>query len=326
MINAALYNTELVKPAVSVYPTGGGQKFRVTWAPQPGSLGFRVYAGFDPIHIRSLVSGDAALPNTATEFEVVVPPVPPMQIIYFWVASVESSKIRFLDELGSYVFRTVQYDQFNNDSLASDDTIGLFCPGASDSQYFMEEIRRRAKVVLADTGEEADLYIRQWRGLPEPSVQSELGLDPNFQGMTRTPGSYGTGYYPGYFPAIRIRVRFGGLPSAQYDFQVPGMRPLAPNEQWSLWEPVIHEGDVLIRVNTGVRYVVKQNAYSNYRGIPIIQRFSTDTISPTNPIYKIVDEELWEKWRNISAADYSRIGFSAMPVTDPNLKDYLIFK
>jgi hypothetical protein len=330
VINPNLYNPSLVDPKVKVVSAMDRQNFRVTWPPTTGVDGYRVYAGFDPFHIRSLVSGPDLLPNTQTEFLMQLPAVPPKQVVYFWVASKTGANYTFIEDMGSYALTSVEWDVFNDPDRFSETTNDLMC--GADQLYFIEEMRRRSKAILEDTGEEVDLFIKQWVGLPDPTTQNELGLDPSYQGMTRdirgdgTVRSYGVGFFPGYFPAIRIRVRMGGLPVSQLDFQESGLRPLEPNEAWSLWDPMLHEGDIIVRANTGVRYVVKTSAFSNYRGVPMTQRFSMDIINPTSPLYTITDMDVWEKWNNIDSTEYSRIGFNQMPAADANERDYVLFR
>jgi hypothetical protein len=193
-----------------------------------------------------------------------------------------------------------------------------------DSLYYYEEIRRRAKAILEDSGEEVELFIRQWRGLPEPKSQSALGMDPNYQGMTRDKDSFGVGFYPGFFPAIRLRMRFGALPNSLLDFQMPGLRPMLTNEAWTLWDPLMHENDLIVRKSTGARYAINSNSFSNYRGVPIVQRLTLDLISPTSPMQRVTDAEVRARWQKVNSADFARFGFNI--VSDEfGGPDYLIF-
>lgn len=287
-----------------------------------GATGYRVFAGFDPLWVKSLISGLDPLPSSATSFTFDAPPYPPNQIVYFWVGAIDSGGVlTLLDELGSYTFRSIQYDAFNGNPF-SDESLQIIAP--CDQLYFIEEMRRRSKAILEDTGEEVDLFIKQWRGLPDPTVQDELGLDPNYQPMTRDDSTYGSGFYPGYFPAIRIRIRFGGLPVSQFDYQSPGLRPLMDNMAWTLWEPLMHENDLIVRPNTGQRYVIKEISFSNYRAVPLTQRFTLSVVTPTSPLMRITDADVREKWSNIDELAYLRAGFSVLPGAT-GAADYMLF-
>jgi hypothetical protein len=81
------------------------------------------------------------------------------------------------------------------------------------------------------------------------------------------------------------------------------------NEAWTVWDPLMHENDLIIRRSTGVRYVVNSNAFSNYRGVPIIQRLTLDIVTPTSPIQKVTDAEVRTRWGQVNAADFARLGF-----------------
>jgi hypothetical protein len=314
MLTTGLFVPSLEEPVVRVRSTEDRLRYTISWASQDGALGYRVYAGFDPVHIRSLISGLTPLPPTQTSFDFNAPFFPPGQIVYFWVANQSGSSLRFINDVGSYAYGTGQRDKFTDLSRFSDTTLSLICP--EDSLFYVEEIRRRSKAILEDTAEEVDLFIKQWRGLPDPTTQNELGLDPNYQAMTRDSRTYGTGFFPGYFPAIRMLMRFGNLPASLLEFQLPGLRPLLANESWTVWDPILHENDLVVRVSTGQRYAVSSTAFGNWRGVPITQRSTLDIVSPTSPLQKITDAELRSRWTLVNSIDYLRAGFGI--VGEPN--------
>ena len=321
IISPLLNEPSLLKPAVRVVSLEDQGKFTISWNAVPGADGYRVYAGFDPFSIKSLISGPDLV--TTTSFDFALPALPPTQIVYYWVGSITAGTMTLLDEMGSYHLRSIQYDQFETNPF-SDTSKMIMC--GDDQLYYIEEMRRRAKAVQEDAGELVDIFIKQWNGLPDPTTQPELGLDPNFQAMTRDDGTYGVGFYPGFFPAIRTRMRFGGMPQSQLDFQATGLRPLLPNESWTLWNPILHENDLIVRVGTGLRYVVKVTAFSNYRAVPITQRLTLEVVNPTSTLQKVTDSDVRSKWAGINALDYLRIGFSVLPPTTGDTQDYMLFK
>jgi hypothetical protein len=307
MVTAGLFNPSLEDPIVQVTSTDDRLNVTISWPAQSGATGYRVYAGFDPISVRSLISGQDPLPASQTSFLFVSPLYPPGQTAYFWVRA-ESATPTFINDVGAYDLGTGQKSTFTDESRFSDTSLELINP--DDSLYYAEEIRRRAKAILEDTSEEVDLYIKQWRGLPDPTTQEELGLDPNYQPMTRSDNTYGTGFFPGYFPPIRMLMRFGNLPQSMLDFQVPGLRPLLQNEAWTIWAPLMHENDLIVRVKTGQRYVAVNPSVGNWRSVPITQRVTLGLVNPTSPLQKMTDADLRAKWGLINAADYSKAGFS----------------
>lgn len=318
----ALFEPTIQSPVVQVVAAEDQTKYDISWPEVPGAAGYYVYAGYDPLYIRSRVSGVNFLPSGTTSFTFNAQYAPPSQIIYFWVSWTDGTNETFLDQVGSYHIQTAEVGHFLP-APYSQQTTDLYI--VDDMQYFFEEIRRRAKATLEDTGELVDVYIRQWTGLPDPSTQAALGTDPNYQGMTRDPNSFGTGFFPGFFPAITVRMRFGALPNSLLDFQVPGLRPMLTNEAWTLWDPLVHENDLIIRRSTGVRYVVNSNAFSNYRGVPIIQRLTLDVVSPTSPMQQVTDALVRERWGKVNAADFARLGFGIAPDQFGG-PDYLLFQ
>ncbi len=315
-----LLRTSLENPAVTVYSSLDKLKYKIEWKPQTGAVGYRVYAGYDPYHIRSLISGANLVIGTTFEFSI--PFNDPGRVVYFWVAYFDGIELKFIDDIGSYAFLYMQNEKYSGANLYDDPS--LSCYRFGDDLYRIEEIRRRAKAVQEEVSEDADVYIRQWRGLPDPTTQSELDLDPNYQGMSRNDNTYGTGVYPGYFPPIRMKVRFGGAPSSALTYQPYGMRPLTDYEMWALWIPLLSTGDIIVRVNNGYRYEVVSCAVSTIRGVPTVQRFSTKLINTNSPLYKINSNDIWNKWNSIDRIGYNRIGFNVLSV--PGGKDYLIFK
>jgi hypothetical protein len=194
-----LFLPSLQTPVVNVTAAEDQTRFAISWPAVPAAVGYYVYAGFDPLHIRSRVSGVSAIPVGTTTFSFSAAFAPPSQIIYFWVSWIDANNNEtFLDQVGSYHYLSAQMGHFVPSPHSAESTDLYFASSEDDEKYYFEEIRRRAKAVLEDTSEEVDLFIRQWRGLPEPGTQSALGTDPNYQGMTRDDNSFGTGFYPGY--------------------------------------------------------------------------------------------------------------------------------
>lgn len=322
MVTSGLFNPSLEEPAVRVLSTEDRLRYTISWPAQSAASGYRVYAGFDPVHIRSLISGIDPLPTSQLSFDFSAPLYPPGQIVYFWVAVQRGSSLSFISEVGSYAYGTGQLTKFTDNSRFSSTSLELINP--DDSLYYVEEIRRRAKAIMEDTAEEVDLFIKQWRGLPDPTVQNELGLDPNYQAMTRDDRTYGTGFFPGYFPAVRMLMRFGNLPASLLEFQSPGLRPLLQNEAWTVWDPIMHENDLIVRVSTGQRYAVGSTAFGNWRGVPITQRATLQIVSPTSPLQRLTNTELVDKWGLVNSAGYARAGFG-IAADDVGGPSFLIF-
>lgn len=345
-----LFDPLVQNPAVKVVASADRAIYTVTWPAQAGATGYFVYAGFDPTYIRSLISGITPLASDTTSFVFNAPTYSPNQILYFWVQALGNSSASppsplistpspvccrasgttlntssdgFIDQWGSYTLSSSEYGDFTPNPLSPNTQVIM---DGDDQQYFFEEIRRRASSILQDTGEQVLWFSRQWVGLPDPSTQPMLGLDPNYQGMTRADGTFGTGFFPGYFPSTQIRMRFGALPAAMLDFQLPGFRPLLANEAWTNWDPIIHENDLIVRISTGVRYVVTSTAASNYRGVPITQRMQFQQLNFNSQLYGVTDALLMQRWNQVNAAGFTRVGFGTFSTSTTTGANYLLFK
>lgn len=319
-MNPDLWNTSLINPKVRVFSTFDKLKYKIEWDPVSDVDGYRVYAGYEPYHIRSLISGPNLITDTFFEFSI--PFNDPGKPVYFWVAYSKNGNLQFIDEIGSYALIYQQENKFEGQNYYQDPMMSYYL--LADDLYRIEEIRRRIKGVMQEVGEDVDVYIRQWRGLPDPTTQSELGLDPNYQGMSRNDNTYGVGVYPGYFPPIRMKVRFGGMPSNAITYQPYGFRPMSDTDFWTLWIPLLSTGDMVVRLTNGYRYEIVSSSFSNWRGVPLVQRFSSKLINLTSPLYKVNEEDIWNKWRSLDGISYNRIGFNVMSME--GLTDYLIFK
>ncbi len=306
----------------------GSQKYKITWDLVPEAEGYYVYAGYEPYYIRSKIS-DLLEPNINTfEFSPSIF-IPFDLVIYFWVAYKKGNDIIFIDEFGSNYILSQGINLYKDDPLYSDTTHDLI---EYDAQWFFEEIRRRAKAVLEDVGEEVILYKRQWSGATdsygfEDNDAYGFNLDPNVQSKYRTDDTYGTGYYPGFFPGIKINMRFGQIPPLIFDLNGRGLKiDLEYDTCWTLWEPYIRKWDLIYRPLNGNFYVVDNVGISNIRGVNIIQRLKNITLNPTEPLCKITHEDLINKWKDIDKIQYLKLGFGIIPSGNEKLNDYLLFK
>lgn len=320
-IDPELYKTTLEPSKINVTFLEKKMDYNISWDSIPEATGYRVYAGFDPFYIKALISGPAPLTTTSFTFHHI--PMMPSRMVYFWVKYYNGSTWEYVKTKGTTIYDSMGYSLFNNPNLYPDDVKINLCD--YDSRFFVEEIRRRDKSVLYDTGEECLLFIRQWHGLPSPSASQKLGLYSDYQGMSRDDNCFGTGFYPGYFPAINIMVRFNQSDSIQLGPATQGLKIELPYDGFTLWEPLIQTGDVIHRKITGEKYIVKQVKPTNYRGFILLQRLTYDSIETTDPLYNMDSQTLISRWQNINALDFLRIGFNIM-VSDPaSVNEYLIF-
>jgi hypothetical protein len=301
----------------------GNLKYSISWDPVEGSQGYKIYAGFEPYYIRSLISPLPFITNTSFEFQFPNSIFPDMDI-FFWVAYVDqNNETIFINDYGINERDSQEIEIFNRDY----DQYGIHRTYIyDDMQYAFEEIRRRAFAVLQDIGEPVILFKKQYLGTPDNYVNQDMLEDYDYNSMTRTNDTYGAGYFPGYFPGFEILMRFGGIPQFTFDFSPTGLRPiLSTSECWTLWDPYIRQFDLIYRKLSGKMYVIKSAAYSNIRGIRTIQRFDTELLNSNDPLNKITHEDLVQKWNSINKLDFYRIGFGPLP-GNGNIEDYMLFK
>ena len=80
-----------------------------------------------------------------------------------------------------------------------------------------------------------------------------------------------------------------------------------------------------MRISTGVRYVVTSTAMSNYRGVPITQRMQLQQLNFNNQLYGVTDALLQQRWAQVNAAGYTRLGFGTVATTTTTGANYLLF-
>jgi len=324
MIHPNLYNTDIVDSKIRINFSETYKTFNIQWDPIPGATGYSVYAGFDPFHIKALISG--AEPLTTTSFSFEHKPLISTKMVYFWVKYYTDANPSgtFLYQKGMTIYDSLVNGLLDDPNRFPDDIKALTCD--YDSKFMIEEFRRRIKTVLYDSGEEVQLFLRQWHGLPSKSASGSMGLYPDYQGMTRDDSSYGTGFYPGYFPAINIMVRFNNNNSLSINYQENGLKLDQQYAAFTLWELILNTMDVIYRPSTGDKYVISDIMQTNYRAVVNVQRFNVKLVEPTSPLYSLKNEDLITKWQNINQMDFLRIGFNVM-VSDPALlSKYYVFE
>ena len=296
-------------------------KYNISWDPIQGSQGYRVYAGFEPYYIRSLISPSPYITETSFDYKFPDTIFPDMDI-YFWVSYIDGNGQNiFINEYGINERDSQEIELFNRgfDQYGIHDLYFY-----DDLRFNFEEIRRRASAILQEIGEPAILFKRQYLGTPDSHISNYLESDYDYNSFTRPNDTYGTGYFPGFFPGFDILVRFGGLAQFTFDFSPSGLRPiLSNNEMWTLWEPYIRQFDLIYRKLSGKMYIVKSAGYSNIRGIRIVQRLELELLNSNDQLNKVNHEDIIEKWNSINKIDFLRIGFSIIPGN--NTDDYLLF-
>jgi hypothetical protein len=195
----------------------------------------------------------------------------------------------------------------------------------ADMKFYAEEIRRRGLAMLENDGEEFFLYIRRMYGQPcvcrtrepqkqgrvipmatgsyedlgkdfDPAVASEPELnesrDPEYQANMRCSDCFGTGIAGGYYPKIKILMRYGNIPPRVLKFQEQGIEFRHDFNSWTIWHPRLKDHDVLVRVRNNDRFFVTEPAQSEWRGIPLHQQCNAKSAPDTDVVYDLSDDKI----------------------------------
>lgn len=291
----------------------------VSWPAQPTATRYIVYASPSPEFKNKFQ--DVPKSKTSVEFEVPIV-IPEDYLFYFWVSYVNPyGQEVFIQDEPSY---SLIDGAFTTNPLASNIKRDII--DGYDAKYLIEEIRRRHSAMIQMDGEDFYLYIIRVMGQPcvplteetgqsgrivpqstpfysakgttfDPSVPDEFEVaqskDPDYQeSHNECPWCLGTGIAGGYFPKLRVRVRYGNLPVRTINFKEQGLEFTHAFNSWTLWHPRMKENDVLVRIRDGERFRIKKIGNSEWRGISLHQSFDADDESRESIIYRISDANI----------------------------------
>ena len=210
-------------------------------------------------------------------------------------------------------------------------------------RYYVQEIRRRHMAIVENDGEDFYLYIRRNVGQPCVCTQKAAGglvrrttpqsihklgdlgrpidpaqpttfetveaKDPEYQGSYRCTDCFGTGIAGGYYPKIRLRIRYGNLPRRIIHMKEGGMDIEHDFNSHTIWHPRPTERDFLIRLRTGERFFIKKPGGSELRGMVLHQEFDAVAADRTDMIFKVNDEKIQQALENEGAWDIGKFNW-----------------
>jgi hypothetical protein len=162
-------------------------------------------------------------------------------------------------------------------------------PGASyNLDWYYVSILNRAKWALLFGGEQVLWYPRKWGTSPldkrcpnwDP-VRKQHPLD-----NTNDQICYGTGWVGGYYRPIQIYVSLLSTVNIQNVVQEEGIRKIFKPMSWTLKEPNIRNGDVIVRQN-GERYWINNITQTRWKHNLIRQLFETEQVEKNHVLYQI---------------------------------------
>lgn len=335
LFKAHLPSTMGLTGTVTVSPNlENPRQWTVTWKTVTYAAGYIIYASPTPTTKNKF----KFVPKTQSSVVFEIPiAIPDDYMFYFWVAAIKSDNTEQLLQ-DEPVYTTIN-SAFDINPMSAEIERDVIYNG--DSTYYVEEMRRRNLAVLEYDGEDFYLYIKRWFGQPCKHLEeqedgtlarvtpfatmqyTDLGTnfnsvtpddaevteskDPGYQAPYRCMQCFGTGIVGGYFPRLRIRVRYGGVPRRSFAFEEYGLDLVHNFNSWTIWHPKIKESDFLVRNRTGERFLVSEVGESEFRGIPLHQEFNAVAaprqaiiydVSDNNVMQAIQDEGTWDiaKW------------------------------
>lgn len=156
--------------------------------------------------------------------------------------------------------------------------------GTHNKERLFLEIRNRYKWLLDFGGERVLLYKRRFEGTksadydPVRKRSRQNGQDPIASG-------YGTGYVGGYFEPIEIVVRLVSS-SARITQDLGGRKMEFSPRCWTLWEPLLSNGDFIVRRNNERLKIVDVTQH-RWKHFVTRQDFDVAEIERNAPEYQI---------------------------------------
>jgi len=302
------------------------EKIKATWNTIPSATKYMVYVSPTPYYKNKVAE------VTSAEYIFTSPLIVPEDVLFhFWVSYIDSNSNEIFIDLEP----TTLFDKEFFTDYRSKDLVDDYICDDEDIRSRFEEIRRRHKAVIETDGEDFYLYLRKWSGQPCNCVDqstkliidnSDPGLvekkqeiidtvqnsDPDYSGRGRHLDCFGTGIYGGYYPKIKIRIRYGSLPVRTAHWTKSGIDFSHDFDSWTLWSPKLHEHDVLIRLIDGDRFSIQNVGETSVRGgIILHQEMKTLCLPRTDIIYQITDDRIWAAINKANLPEFQKAGWNA---------------
>lgn len=155
--------------------------------------------------------------------------------------------------------------------------------GSHSREKFFLKIRNRYRWLLDSGGEIVLLYKRKYEGTRCPLFDQvrKTSQQNHFDDVC-----FGTGFVGGYFKPIEIYVSLISGADEQIVSEEFGRRRIYTPKSWTLWEPLLQNGDFIVRRNNQRLWItnVYQRRWKHY---VTRQDFSTAEVERNASIYNI---------------------------------------
>lgn len=231
----------------------------------------------------------AEVPRTTMYYEDTMPEIMPINDWYYKVTEVDYDGNVGPESNEGYMF--TKYNAFDVTRITGPFQTPL--PSDQDMKYYFNEIRSRNLWMLQNDGEPMILLKRKYSGQECPCIDPADGSDQCSEPLHPETPCYGTGYLGGYYPAMNIMIRRWNqqraIPTNTVGFELD-MNPT----MWTIYSPLITEGDILID-GQNRRWEVENTHVYNWRELPLHQEFTVMLKKPSDIIYKIpiLDYQHW---------------------------------
>jgi hypothetical protein len=148
----------------------------------------------------------------------------------------------------------------------------------------------------------------------DPQVATEQeedeSKDPSYGGTWKCQYCFGVGISGGYYPGIRIKARYGNLPTRPTAFKDMGLEFKNDFGSWTIWHPKLRQNDMLVRVRNNERFTIQDVGQSELRGIPFHQQFNATVEPRTSIIYNVTDDTIKTALEKESTWDIAKFNWS----------------
>lgn len=256
-------------------------KVRIQWDIDTQSTDYTKFAIFrSPVSYSNFVE-IAQVPKTECFYEDTMPEELPVNDWYYKVLEMDDEGNVGPEEQNGLMF--TKYNAFNETRITGPFQTPL--PTDQDMKYYFNEIRSRNLWMLQNDGEPMILLKRKYTGTVCPCIDDADGSDQCPTPLNKEFPCYGTGFLGGYYPALNIMVRRWnqqrGIPTNTVGFEMD-MNPT----MWTIYTPLITEGDILID-GQNRRWEVDHTHYYHWRELITHQEFQVTLKKPSDIIYKI---------------------------------------
>jgi len=320
LILPALPSTLGLTQKLAVIPSlTNPRAYTLAWHPILGVVKYVVYVSPSPANKNKC---EEVLPSV-TQIQFEVPLVVPDDVtFYFWVGYINAhGTVTMIQDEPVY---TTNDSAFESSTISTEMKRDIFTD--DDMKFYVEEIRRRLLTMLQNDGEEFDLYIRRMYGqscvclekegatpggrvdpkhtgyaeelgedfekYATPEAETNESKDPEYQSSYRCTDCFGTGIAGGYYPKIRMTMRYGDLPTRSIKLGAQGIEFSHDFNSVTIWHPKIKERDVFVRRRTGERFFAKSVGQTEWRGMPLHQAMTLVGEPRNGMLYQITDDKI----------------------------------